>query len=336
VYFHIAGLMPSGYLSLLFAPAGVGKTRLMAHLTVQTVRPRGEFAGQQVRSGRVLILDADDPSGTGYAQWIVRFLKAFPDAKRACIDHRAVTGGLTSDDVLKLMAELEPSPPALIVVDTFATSFIGLDVIKPHLVSEPMGALALLAHRTGAAVVLLDHVGKLAPGQSVAEKGAMGTAAKMALPRAAFALDRLPPGECEGRDVMRLTCVKMSYAQQPDPIALEFVWDEFEAVSVKPYALPLTGRGAVSARAEQTLHLLIKAAGAAGIARSQLLEQTVITANVSRRTAAEVLGRIQAEYTTEVLPERGSPQIIRVKAETDLLRSLHLTPNTLEPVLHSQ
>ena len=45
VQFHIAGLMPSGYLSLLFAPAGVGKTRLMAHLAVQTVRPCGEFAG---------------------------------------------------------------------------------------------------------------------------------------------------------------------------------------------------------------------------------------------------------------------------------------------------
>ncbi len=342
VQFHVRGLIPAGYASVLFAPAGVGKTRLVSYLAVQTVRSSGDFVGQAVRSGRVLILDADDPSGTGYAQWLNRFFQAYPHADRSRIDHRAVTDGLTRDDVLALIEELKGNPPALIVVDTFASSFIGVDVLKPHTVSGPMGALALLAHKTGAAVILLDHVGKLAPGQTVAEKGAMGTAAKMALPRAAFALDRLPPKECEGRDVVRLTCVKQSYAAQPDPIGLEFVWDEYEGVSVEPFALPGEGRGAVTARAEKTMRLLIAAAGEEGISRSELLAQTVGAANVGKRTAAEVFAQLQGlaeEYKAEVRPGRGSPLVITalpkpssVHQEPDALVSIDLASNTLEPV----
>ncbi|MFX9465437.1 hypothetical protein ABTO23_18680, partial [Acinetobacter baumannii] len=87
----------------------------------------------------------------------------------------------------------------------------------------PIRALTSLAQATGAALLLLDHVGKLAPGQTVAEKGPLGSTAKLFSPRAAFALDRIPPKEVEGRDVVKLTCVKQSYAPLPPPIGLELV-----------------------------------------------------------------------------------------------------------------
>lgn len=315
VEWGVEGLFPRGYVSLVFAHQGQGKTRLVSFLAVQAARPegRGLFAKRRVRHGRVVILDADDPGGLGYALWINRFLKAYEDADRGLVDLRSVEGGLTPEDVAVLEAELKEDPPAFLVLDAFSSAFLGVDVVKPHLVHAPMRALTALAHSLNTTLILLDHVGKLAPGQSVAQKGALGSVVKLASPRAAFALERMPPREVEGRDVVKLTCVKQSYAPLPPPIGLELVWlQEEEGCYFKPYPLP-EGQS-LEEKAEAVILLVLQEAGEEGIPRKELLEEAVRRANVSERTAKAALSALRGRGAVEVveLPGRGAPRVYRL------------------------
>ncbi|RTI00371.1 hypothetical protein CSW29_05995 [Thermus scotoductus] len=311
VEWFVEELIPAGYVSVLFAKQGEGKTRLVAFLAVQALRPQGVFGKRPVRRGRVLILDADDPGGLGYALWLHRFLRAYEDADTALLDLRAVEGGLTPDDVQALEAELHQDPPALIVLDAFSSAFLGVDVIKPQQVHAPIRALTSLAQATGAALLLVDHVGKLAPGQSVAEKGPLGSTAKLFSPRAAFALDRLPPREVEGRDVVKLTCVKQSYAPLPPPIGLELVWlSDGEGAYFKPYPLPEAAT--LEERAEKVILELLAQAGEEGIPRKALLEEAVKRGNLSKRTAIRALSELRGLVEEVELPGRGAPKVLRL------------------------
>jgi len=313
VEWFVDELIPAGYVSVLFAKQGEGKTRLVAFLAVQALRPQGSFAKRPVRRGRVLILDADDPGGLGYALWLHRFLRAYEDADKGLLDLRAVEGGLTPEDVRALEEELKQDPPALIVLDAFASAFLGVDVLKPQLVHAPLRALTSLAQATGAALLLVDHVGKLAPGQTVAEKGPLGSTAKLFSPRAAFALDRLPPKEVEGRDVVKLTCVKQSYAPLPPPIGLELVWlSDGEGAYFKPYPLPEAAT--LEERAEKVILELLAEVGEEGLPRKELLGEVVQRANVSERTAKRALSGLRERGLVEEaeLPGRGAPKVLRL------------------------
>ncbi|AFV76352.1 hypothetical protein Theos_1316 [Thermus oshimai JL-2] len=325
VAWGVEGLFPQGYVSLVFAHQGQGKTRLVSFLAVQAARPegRGLFAKRRVAHGRVVILDADDPGGLGYGLWVNRFLKAYPDADRGLIDLRAVEGGLTPEDLAALEAELKEDPPAFIILDAFSSAFLGVDVIKPHQVHAPMRGLTTLAQTLGTTLILLDHVGKLLPGQSVAQKGALGSVVKLASPRAAFALERVPPKEVEGRDVVKLTCVKQSYGPLPPPIGLELAWlEEEEGCYFKPFPLP-EGE-TLEERAEATILRLLEEAGEGGLPRKELLAGVVARANVSERTVLAALGTLRRRGTVEVveLGGRGSPKAYRLSG----------TPHRVVPV----
>jgi len=319
VRWGVEGLFPAGYVTLLFAKAGEGKTRLVAYLAVQAARPegRGTFAKRPVKRGRVVILDADDPEGLGYRIWFNRFFKAHGDADRGLIDLRAVKDGLTPEDVKALEQELREDPPAFIILDAFSSAFLGLNVIKPHLIHAPIRALTSLAQSTGATLILVDHVGKLAPGQSVADKGPLGAAAKTYSPRAVFALERVPPKEVEGKDVVKLTCIKQSYGPLPPPIGLELVWlTEEDGCLFKPYPLP-EGQ-TLEEKAEAALLALLSEAGAEGLPRKDLLQQVIARANTSESTAKRALQALQRRGVVEEeeLPGRGRPKVLRLSGQS--------------------
>jgi hypothetical protein len=190
-------------------------------------------------------------------------------------------------------------------------------------VHAPMRALTALAQALGTTLILLDHVGKLLPGQSVAQKGALGSAVKLASPRAAFALERVPPKEVEGRDVVKLTCVKQSYGPLPPPIGLELAWlEEEEGCYFKPFPLP-EGE-TLEERAEAAILRLLEEAGEEGFPRKELLAGVVARANVSERTALAALGTLRRRGTVEVveLGGRGSPKAYRLSG----------TPHRVVPV----
>ena len=320
------GLIPAGYVSVLFSRPGEGKTRLVAYLAAQVTRPNGEFAGRPVQRGRVIILDADDPAALGYQLWLHRFLATFQDADPALIDLRGVEGGLTPEDVNALEEELKDDPPALIVLDAFSSAFLGLDVIKPHVVHKPVRALTALAQATGAALLLVDHTCKPAPGQTYVEKGPLGSMAKLIAPRAAFALERVPPGEVGGRDVTKLTCDKQSYGPLPAPIGLELV-QEGGGAYFREYSLP--GSESLEERAASVI-LRALAEAPEGLERRELLRRVVAEANVSERTFKRALGTLKERGAVEEapLPRRGGPKLLRLSSED------RLAPNGENRVQH--
>lgn len=295
---------------MLYAPAGVGKTRIVAYLATQMTRPypNGLFLGHEVHGGRVVILDADDPTGYGYAVWLNRFLAAHTDTRRELIDLRSITGGLTPEDVTKLQDELKEKPPRLIVIDTFASAFVGLDILRAHHVQLALVGLAQLAKDLSCAVLILDHVGKLQPGQTVASKGPYG-AAKTFSPRAVFALSRVPPKEVEGRDVLKLECTKMSYAAEPYPKGVEITLEQNDTVA-RAVLADLPGKNMLEA-AMAVIEEALKAAEGL-IPRKLLLAGTVEKANITERYAEkaldEVLKKLGDKVTVTNLKGRGSPK----------------------------
>lgn len=315
----VGNMFPLGHLSLVFAAGGIGKTRLVSHLAVEVTRPQGEglFLGHWVKHGKVLILDADDPTGFGYQSWINRFLGTRYDARRDLIKLRAVTGGFSPDDIGALKAELKDDPHDLIVLDTFASAFIGLDTLKGHHVQQALVALAELAKDLECAIVLLDHVGKLQPGQTVVSKGPYGSA-KTFSPRAIFALERVPPKEVEGRDIIKMTCTKMSYAPEPAPIGLEISLEENDTLArVKLADLP---NGGLLDKAKEAIVSALKSAKGEDMPRQALLSAAVASANITQRYAEKALKELLETHPdiAEVsLPGRGSPKAYHINSSSN-------------------
>lgn len=288
-HWAVTKYIPRGLVSSLFAPGGGSKTRLISNLAVQATRPQniGTFLGYQVQRGKVLILDADDPSAHGYQTWLNRFFASYPDTDRALIDLRIIRGGLTPADIDELCNELAKEPPIFIILDTFASAFEGLDILKSHLVQAALNALAELANKLNSAVIVLDHVGKLAKGQTVAQKGAYG-AGKSFKPRAMFALEQVPPKDVEGRIVFRIDCTKMSYAAHPSPIGFEVVLeDNDQKARIRITDLP--GQNTVKAKAQRVIETKLHEAQGGRVARQTLLEAVVNELSITKRYAEELL-----------------------------------------------
>lgn len=290
----VDGVFNANKLSTVFAPAGVGKTRLLAYLAVQLARPEGQgrFLGRAVRRGRVVILDADDEGAFGYQMWLNRFLNGYPDADRNLIDLRAVTDGLTPEDVAGLALEFSSDPPACIILDSFLAAFVGLDNLQTHRVMEVYSALSGLAHQLGCAVIVVDHTGKLQKGQSVLEKGAFGSG-KPFKPRAVLALSRVPPDEVDGRDVLKLECGKLSYGPEFEPIgfAIEVEGDTRATVSL----VDLPGKASLTDRAKGAIYRALAEAQGKPVPRKALIEAAVSAASVTERTAERALRALVLE-----------------------------------------
>jgi hypothetical protein len=314
----VTNLIPLGHTANLFAPGGGNKTRLVSNLAVQMTRPQneGSFLGYHVRHGKVLILDADDPSTHGYQLWLNRFFATYENADRSLIDLRAVEGGLTPDDVQHLKGELSKAPPLLIVIDTFASAFLGMDILKAHHVQAALVGLADLAKALNCAVLVLDHVGKLQPGQTVASKGPYG-AGKTFSPRAIFALSRVPPKEVEGRDVFRLDCTKMSYAKEPAPIGFEVLLEDRDTrARVKVVDLP--NQVSLKDKAKAVILDKLQAAKGEPVARQLLLNAIVRKVNVTERYAVDALTELleqRKDIDVHELGGKGKPKAFSIPCE---------------------
>src|SRR5690625_1828258 len=183
----VENLIPRRHLSTIYGPAGVGKTSFISALAVQLTRPHGgQFLGEAVTPGRVVIIDADDQTGYGYQAWLNRFAAGVPDADLSRVDVKGLHKSLNPKTLDALETNLRADPPALMVVDTFASAFHDVDVLKGHRVQDQLLRLAAMANNLNCAVVTLDHVAKLQRGETVAGRGPYG-AAKTFTPRAIFA-----------------------------------------------------------------------------------------------------------------------------------------------------
>ncbi|WP_093008422.1 AAA family ATPase [Thermus arciformis] len=308
----VEGLFPRGHASLLWASQGQGKV-LMGFLAVQAARPegKGSLAERPVRHGRTLLLDAEDPKGWGYILWVNRFLNAHPDADRGLVDLRAVERGLTPEDVAALEAELKGNPPAFLVLDGVSNALLGVDAGSPRRAAATLRAPAALAQDLDLTLLLLEE--KDRPSSGAFSRGLLGEALRAASPAALFSLERVPPREAEGREVVRLVALTQRYAPLPSPLGLELVEGHGgEGWSLEPYPL-LEGKTLV-ARAEAAILRALREAGEEGLPRKVLLEDVMAQASVSERTAKTALAhlRTRGKVKEVALGGRGNPKAYRL------------------------
>jgi hypothetical protein len=172
-------------------------------------------------------------------------------------------------------------------------------------------ALAALAQDVGLTLLLLEE--KDRPSSVAFSRGPLGAALRAAAPAALFSLERVPPREAEGREVMRLVALMQRYAPLPPPLGLELVEGHGgEGWSLEPYPL-LEGQTQV-AKAEAAILQALREAGEGGLPRKVLLEDVMARTTVSERTAKTALANLRARGKVKevALGGRGNPKAYRL------------------------
>lgn len=175
------GRIPTAVLSLLVGPAGRGKTTLACELAARVSR------GQLGRPpANVLIASTED----SIAHTLVpRLMAAGADLRLisfVSVYRDGIQEGLTlPDDVTRLEDAVAETGAALVVLDPVVGHLSGaIDSHKDHSVRRALGPLAMLADRTGAAVVGIGHLNKGASGDVLNRLGGsvgFGAAARSVL-----------------------------------------------------------------------------------------------------------------------------------------------------------
>lgn len=304
------GLIPKGFVSVVGALPGEGKTVLLTALAWQTTRPRGELLGREVAPTGAVYVDFDAATGDGRAvrAWLERHKAAFPDGEKghlAVLEPDLETYGLGEEELKELETEVKAFGAGLVVIDSFMAAF-PLDVIKAHQVQAAFFHLRRLALNTGAAVVVIDHLPKPMNGERAGARGLLGSIAKAAQARSVHILTRVPPKDVEGRHILRWDVLKNSFAPVPEPFGLELLFERTE-VRVLEADLP---EGSVNPRKAQAQALVLNMLrGGKVVPRKELVEAIVKGVNVHTKTAERYLAEIaeEAGLVVEVLPGKGRP-----------------------------
>jgi hypothetical protein len=150
----VKGLAAAGQVGCIFGAPGAGKSLIAPHIGYAVARGERAF-GLRTKPGPVFYVAAEDQNGM--AQRVRALREAHGDAP----DFLLVQGvsDLLSDgsgDLAALQAEAERRRPALIVIDTLAMAFPGLEENS----AEGMGRVVSVARslaQWGAAVILVHH-----------------------------------------------------------------------------------------------------------------------------------------------------------------------------------
>ena len=308
------GLVPRGYVTLIGALPGQGKTLITTALAWQAARPGGgELLGRRVAPVGALYLDFDAATGTGAAvlNLLARHRATWPDGEPArfhLLEPAPDTYGLDSEKALPALKEaVLRYGVGLVVIDSFMAAF-PVDQVKAHAVMPAMYYLRRLAQETGAAVVVVDHLPKPQAGEPAGGRGILGSIAKTAQARAVHVLTRVPPREVAGRHVLRWEVVKNAFAALPDPFVVEIIF-QADKVLIQEAELPEGFANPKQAHAERAMLALLNAAQGGVVPKTELVQAAVTAANVSAKTAerylaalADRLGLVRVD-----LPGRGNP-----------------------------
>lgn len=317
------GLLLHGYLNFLASLPGQGKTALLTGLAWQMSRPGGgDFLGRTVAPGHSIYLDYDAPGdGRSIRFWLEKHKAAHPDGDASQInllEPDADTFGLNEADLGRLVDIVKETRAAMVIVDSFMAAFPATDPVKLTAVQGPLWVLRKLAAETGAAVVLVDHLPKPMNGEVAGARGVMGSVAKPAQSRAVHVLTRVPPGEVEGRNVLRWDVQKMSYAKLPEPFGVELRFSG-DAVYIENAALPQT-----TTRTQKAVHAMqshLEEQRGQVVERKTLLDIAIKTGNLRERAGKTALSGVLAvmgdALETVSLPGKGGPVGYRLKPEDD-------------------
>ncbi len=157
----VKGLLAERDVACLFGPPGAGKSLLAPHLCYAIAQGR-PFFEMRTNAGGALYVAAEDPSGMGLR------VRALYDQRGDALGVGIVHGvnDLLADgsaDLAWLLDQVADRRPALIVIDTLAMAFPGLEEND----ASAMGRVVKVARaltRHGAAVVLVHHDSKAQDG----------------------------------------------------------------------------------------------------------------------------------------------------------------------------
>lgn len=347
IEFLVPGLIPFGYITFLATREGVGKTTLLTGLAWQMTRPGcGLFIGHAVPRGPVIYLNTDAADGQSrpVRYWLEQHRATFPDGDMNGVTVLENTGaGLSPAEFQELLAVAEKIGARCIIIDSFMGTFPGIDGNKLEAVMLPMLALRDFAARTGAAVIVTDHLPKKAVGEKEGDRGVMGSTGKTAQARAVHLLTRVPPKEVDGRDVLRWEVRKASFAKSGHAFGIE-VDREFDeegqasGVHLTPYDLPEEETGDTrGARATAAVNAHLDSSGGEAVPHAELVTLAIERGNLQERAAREAVGRALGLMweRLEVVkqPGRGAPKAYRLKVVPDI--QCHAATNTLEAVQDS-
>jgi hypothetical protein len=316
----VSGLILRGYINIVASLPGEGKTALLTSLAWQAARPAGVFLNRPVASGPTLYVDFDAPGGGRTVRyWLEKHRRAFPDgdvSKVMVLEPDADTYGVSEGEFAQLAEAARDTGAALILLDSFSSAFPSVDPIKLVQVQVPLWHLRRLAFESGAAVVVADHLPKPISGERAGARGVIGSVAKSAQARAVHLLTRLPPGEVQGRYVLRWDTAKLSYAARPAPFGVDVRFTE-ETVGFEVVPLPATQGETRTERAVRAMQDHLEAQRGTVVKHQALLDIAVQEGDLRSRAAAEALRLVKERFGNELLtaylPGRGKPQGYRLE-----------------------
>ena len=320
---YIADLILKGYLNMVASLPGHGKTAMLTGLAWQASRPEGgEFLGEHVSPGVTIFVDYDAPGdGRSVRFWLDKHRAAYPDgdmSKIIVLEPDGDTYGLQEGELVQLGETIERTGASLVIVDSFMAAFPSTDPVKLTAVQGPLWYLRRLATKTGAAVVLIDHLPKPMTGEVAGARGVMGSIAKPAQSRTVHLLTRVPAKEVQGRNVLRWDVHKMSFAALPEPFGVELHFTA-DAVRIEETPLPDSYGETRSEKAVRAMQSVLELKRGTVVDRKELLDTAITEGNVRQRAAAgalkELLERLGDTVAVVQLPGRGQPVGYRLKAE---------------------
>jgi AAA domain len=330
IRFAVPDFIPAGYVTFVGAREGVGKTTLLTGLLWQASRPDGgEWLGMNVQHCACLYVNSDAPDGESrpVRYWLEKHRDAFPDGELTDITVLEPSGsGLSPEDIAEIERIAKDQCAKIIVIDSYMGAFPGLDGNKLEQAMKPMQALCGMAARTGAAVIVTDHLPKRAPGEKDGDRGIMGSVAKQAQARAVILMTRIPPAECDGQNAVKIEVTKQSFAHRLTPfgVVIRVAQDEvshLETVHLEAFDLPEEQTNSGKYRAKTTVMNALKLASGTWFALADLEKIAVKRGNIRERQAKtavrEALQELR-ELIGDALEERrgtgrGGPKEYRVK-----------------------
>jgi AAA domain len=353
IRFVVPDLFPAGFVSFVGAREGVGKTTILTGLLWQMTRPKGgAFLGFRVPHGPSIYVNTDAPDGDSRSvrHWLEKHRAAYPDGNMHSVKvFEPGDGGLTPNDLLEIAAAALEIGAVMIVLDSYMGAFPGLNGNKLEMMMKPMSGLRDLAARTGAAVIVTDHIPKRAPGEKDGDRGIMGSVAKSAQARAVHIVTRVDPKDCAGQNLMRWEVHKQSFAQRLEPFGVSII---VEGDDLNPARLvhleraDLPGDASGSDRAKRAVTRFLEARAGEWLPRRELLEVAVTGGNLRERMAEDALRRALGAFGDRLKSERGkakgAPMRYRLEAlpspegqgdssDADLAQALAFEANPIAP-----
>lgn len=336
------GRIARGKLTLFVGDPGIGKSMLTMDLAARISRAATFPDGSQSPSGSVLILTAED----GLADTVRPRLDAMEgDPSRVFVLTGVRTLGDPAPGYFQLTTDLSHLEHAitehsavLVVIDPLSAYLGDKDSYKDAEVRRVLGPLAMMAERTGVAVVGIMHLNKNE--QRKALYRALNSIAFVAAARAVFAVAEDP--DTEGR-VLFLP-LKMNIASKPPGLAYRLdgpriAWDTEPVTADAESALrgaDLPEERAERVQAVEVLRELLQA----GSMKAEAVKKEASVAGISERTlyrakatlrvkAHRVGGLGSAGWWEWELPDSRLPPMLRLP--TCLRLPLFLIEKTWQP-----